>query len=167
MTAGETLFKAVKARFFSNFRVSVMLDSNGSDATAATGLRCSPKLSRSPAKSRCMLAGTGPVGMRAAAMLHIEGAEVVASRRAGGGREQGHQRSLRPCAGAPSRPSTIKTARRSRARRSCSAAAATPLLDETGRTTRRSNFWPTVTRSRHSASAASRPSTGRKTSRRS
>jgi len=38
MVAGETLFKAVRKRFFSNFRVSVMLDSNGSNTTAAAGV---------------------------------------------------------------------------------------------------------------------------------
>ena len=39
MIAGEALFKAVKKRFFANFRVSVMLDSNGSNTTAAARRR--------------------------------------------------------------------------------------------------------------------------------
>jgi hypothetical protein len=35
LAAGEALLKAVQKKFFSNFRVSVMLDSNGSNTTAA------------------------------------------------------------------------------------------------------------------------------------
>jgi hypothetical protein len=38
MAAGEGLLKVVTKRFFANFRVSVMLDSNGSNTTAAAGI---------------------------------------------------------------------------------------------------------------------------------
>jgi methylenetetrahydrofolate/methylenetetrahydromethanopterin dehydrogenase (NADP+) len=38
MAAGEELLAAVTKRFFGNFRVSVMLDSNGSNTTAAAGV---------------------------------------------------------------------------------------------------------------------------------
>src|ERR1700730_966906 len=38
MIAGEALFEAVRARFFAKFRFSVMLDSNGSNSTAAAGV---------------------------------------------------------------------------------------------------------------------------------
>ena len=34
MAAGQELFKAVQKNFFADFRVSVMLDSNGSNTTA-------------------------------------------------------------------------------------------------------------------------------------
>ncbi len=81
MTAGETVFKAVKKRFFSNFRVSVMLDSNGSNTTAAAGVALLAKAKPLAGKKAVVLAGTGPVGMRAAAMLHIEGAEVAITSR--------------------------------------------------------------------------------------
>ncbi|MFY9629864.1 MAG: methylenetetrahydrofolate dehydrogenase, partial [Methylocystis sp.] len=81
MTAGETLFKVVKKRFFSNFRVSVMLDSNGSNTTAAAGVALLAKAKPLAGKKAVVLAGTGPVGMRAAAMLHIEGAEVAITSR--------------------------------------------------------------------------------------
>jgi hypothetical protein len=81
MTAGEALFKAVKKRFFSNFRVSVMLDSNGSNTTAAAGVALLAKAKSLAGKKAIVLAGTGPVGMRAAAMLHIEGAEVAITSR--------------------------------------------------------------------------------------
>lgn len=82
MTAGEALFKAVKKRFFANFRVSVMLDSNGSNTTAAAGVALLAKAKPLAGKKAIVLAGTGPVGMRAAAMLHIEGAEVAITSRA-------------------------------------------------------------------------------------
>jgi hypothetical protein len=81
MIAGEALFKAVKARFFANFRVSVMLDSNGSNTTAAAGVALLAKAKSLAGKKAIVLAGTGPVGMRAAAMLHIEGAEVAITSR--------------------------------------------------------------------------------------
>ena len=71
MTAGEAVFKAVKKRFFSNFRVSAMLDSNGSNTTAAAGVALLAKAKPLAGKKAIVLAGTGPVGMRAAAMLNI------------------------------------------------------------------------------------------------
>lgn len=76
MVAGQNLFKAVQKMFFYDFRVSVMLDSNGSNTTAAAGvakLRTSGTLA---GKKAVVLAGTGPVGLRAAIMLAKEGAEV-------------------------------------------------------------------------------------------
>lgn len=81
MTAGEALFEAVKKRFFANFRVSVMLDSNGSNTTAAAGVALLAKAKPLKGKKAIVLAGTGPVGMRAAAMLHSEGAEVAITSR--------------------------------------------------------------------------------------
>jgi hypothetical protein len=81
MTAGEAVFTAVKKRFFSNFRVSVMLDSNGSNTTAAAGVALLAKAQPLSGKKAVVLAGTGPVGMRAAAMLKIEGADVAITSR--------------------------------------------------------------------------------------
>ncbi len=81
MSAGEALFEAVKQRFFANFRVSVMLDSNGSNTTAAAGVALLAKAKPLAGKKAIVLAGTGPVGMRAASMLHIEGAEVAITAR--------------------------------------------------------------------------------------
>ncbi|BBU60531.1 MtdA bifunctional protein [Methylosinus sp. C49] len=81
MVAGETLFKAVRKRFFSNFRVSVMLDSNGSNTTAAAGVALLAKAKPLAGKKATVLAGTGPVGLRAAAFLHSEGAEVAITSR--------------------------------------------------------------------------------------
>ncbi len=81
MIAGEALFAAVKKRFFANFRVSVMLDSNGSNTTAAAGVALLAKAKPLAGKKAVVLAGTGPVGMRAAAMLNSEGAEVAITSR--------------------------------------------------------------------------------------
>ncbi len=76
MTSGQLLFNSIQQQFFVNFRVSIMLDSNGSNTTAAAGvakLTCSGSLKN---KNAVVLAGTGPVGQRAAAMLAQEGAHV-------------------------------------------------------------------------------------------
>jgi len=76
MAKGEALFAAVKKKFFGPFRVSAMLDSNGSNTTAAAGVALLAKAGKLKGKKAVVLAGTGPVGMRAAAFLGQEGAEV-------------------------------------------------------------------------------------------
>lgn len=80
MAAGEALFKAVRKKFFAGFRVSVMLDSNGSNTTAAAAVawlaHAAPGGSLQ-GKRAVVLAGTGPVGQRAALMLAREGARVA------------------------------------------------------------------------------------------
>jgi len=76
MEAGQALFEAVQSYFFPGFQVSVMLDSNGSNTTAAAAVA---KLATSGIlkdKKAVVLAGTGPVGQRAAVMLAQEGAKV-------------------------------------------------------------------------------------------
>ncbi|MCX7067893.1 MAG: NADP-dependent methylenetetrahydromethanopterin/methylenetetrahydrofolate dehydrogenase [Methylococcales bacterium] len=76
MVAGEALLSAVQRQFFYGFQVSVMLDSNGSNTTASAAVA---KLAASgvlKGRKAVVLAGTGPVGLRAAAMLAREGAEV-------------------------------------------------------------------------------------------
>ena len=82
MVAGEKLFKAVQKNFFYDFRVSVMLDSNGSNTTAAAGVAKLLSSGEIKGKKAVVLAGTGPVGQRAAIMLAKEGAsEVIISSR--------------------------------------------------------------------------------------
>lgn len=76
MAAGEKLFKAVQKGFFADFRVSVMLDSNGSNTTAAAGVAKLLSSGQLAGKKAVVLAGTGPVGRRAAVMLASEGAQV-------------------------------------------------------------------------------------------
>jgi hypothetical protein len=81
MAKGEALFTAVKKKFFGPFRVSIMLDSNGSNTTAAAGVALLAKAGKLKGKKAVVLAGTGPVGMRAAALLAQEGADVTLTSR--------------------------------------------------------------------------------------
>lgn len=76
MIAGQELFNAVQKHFFYDFRVSVMLDSNGSNTTAAAGVAKLGTSGTLAGKKAVILAGTGPVGQRAAVMLAQEGATV-------------------------------------------------------------------------------------------
>jgi methylenetetrahydrofolate/methylenetetrahydromethanopterin dehydrogenase (NADP+) len=81
MGKGEALLKAAKKKFFGPFRVSVMLDSNGSNTTAAAGVALLARAKSLQGKKAVVLAGTGPVGMRAAALLGKEGADVTITSR--------------------------------------------------------------------------------------
>jgi hypothetical protein len=81
MVAGQALFKAVQKHFFGGFRVSVMLDSNGGNTTAAAAVAKLVGNRSFAGKKAVVLAGTGPVGQRAAAMLAKEGATVVITSR--------------------------------------------------------------------------------------
>jgi hypothetical protein len=81
MAAGEELLAAVNKRFFGNFRVSVILDSNGSNTTAAAGVAQIAKAVPLTNKKVVVLAGTGPVGLRAAALFAKEGAQVTLTAR--------------------------------------------------------------------------------------
>jgi len=82
MAAGERLFDAVRATFFGPLRVSVMLDANGSNTTAAAAVA---KLQQAagPVSGRraVVIAATGPVGARAAGLLAKAGADVVITSR--------------------------------------------------------------------------------------
>jgi methylenetetrahydrofolate/methylenetetrahydromethanopterin dehydrogenase (NADP+) len=81
MAVGEELLATVTKRFFDNFRVSVMLDSNGSNTTAAAGVAQIAKAVPLTNKKVVVLAGTGPVGLRAAALFAKEGAQVTLTAR--------------------------------------------------------------------------------------
>jgi hypothetical protein len=81
MAAGEALLGAIRKKFFAGFRVSVMLDSNGSNTTAAAAVAWMAHSIPLAGKRAVVLAGTGPVGMRAAFMLSQEGAQVSLSSR--------------------------------------------------------------------------------------
>ena len=81
MAQGEALFAAVRKRFFANFRVSVMLDSNGSNTTAAAGVAGLAHGRSLAGRRAVVLAGTGPVGQRAALLLAREGARVALTSR--------------------------------------------------------------------------------------
>ena len=76
LAAGQELFTTVQNLFFDNFRVSVMLDSNGCNTTAAAGVALITNSTDVKDKTAVVLAGTGPVGQRAAVMLAMNGANV-------------------------------------------------------------------------------------------
>ena len=76
LIAGQNLFKAVHSQFFQKFRVSVMLDSNGCNTTAAAGIALLNNATSLKGKIAVVLAGTGPVGQRAAVLLAKSGANV-------------------------------------------------------------------------------------------
>lgn len=78
---GEALLGKVTGTFFGPLRVSVMLDSNGCNTTAAAA--AVKVLSAGPVEGKriAVLAGTGPVGQRVAALLAAERAEVILTSR--------------------------------------------------------------------------------------
>jgi hypothetical protein len=61
--------------------VSIMLDSNGSNTTAAAGVALLAKGRSLKGKKAVVLGGTGPVGMRAAGFLGMEGCDVTITSR--------------------------------------------------------------------------------------
>ncbi len=76
VTAGEALCKAAVESFFGATRVSVMLDSNGSNTTAAAAVVAARKHAPLRGAIATVLAGTGAVGRRAVRMLAGEGARI-------------------------------------------------------------------------------------------
>jgi hypothetical protein len=91
MAAGERLLDAVRAAFFGPLRVSVMLDSNGSNTTAVAAVAKLQQAAGTLQGRRAVItAGTGPVGMRAAGLLAQAGADVtITSRRPQEGKAAG------------------------------------------------------------------------------
>ena len=81
VAAGETMLAKVTECFFGPMRVSVMLDANGANTTAAAAVLSAARHMELKGAQATVLAATGPVGMRAARLLAHEGAKVrVASR---------------------------------------------------------------------------------------
>jgi hypothetical protein len=78
VSAGEEVFAEVQKAFFGPFRVSVMLDSNGCNTTAATTIARIAK-ARGLAGKRAVVLGLGAVGLRSAVLLRDEGCEVTAA----------------------------------------------------------------------------------------
>ena len=82
MSAGERLLAAVRKAFFGPLRVSVMLDSNGSNTTAVAAVAKLRQAAGDVQGLRAVIAaGTGPVGVRAAGLLAHAGADVVLTSR--------------------------------------------------------------------------------------
>ena len=85
MAAGERLLAAVRNAFFGPMRVSVMLDSNGSNTTAVAAvaklLQAAGPGNDVRGRRVVITAGTGPVGLRAAGLFAKAGADVVLTSR--------------------------------------------------------------------------------------
>jgi hypothetical protein len=73
---GEDVLAAVRKSFFGPMRVSVMLDSNGANTTAAAAVIAARKHLDLSATTALVLGGTGPVGQRVVRLLAREGATV-------------------------------------------------------------------------------------------
>ena len=78
---GEAMLKAVLDAFFGPVRVSVMADPNGSNTTAVAAVLKIIRAVPVAGKQAVILAGTGPVGVRAAMLLAKEGCQVVLTSR--------------------------------------------------------------------------------------
>jgi methylenetetrahydrofolate/methylenetetrahydromethanopterin dehydrogenase (NADP+) len=74
--AGEALLSSIASTFFGPVRVSVMLDSNGSNTTAAAAVLCAARHLSLSTADPIVLGGTGPVGGRVARILYALGATV-------------------------------------------------------------------------------------------
>jgi hypothetical protein len=82
MSAGEQLLAMAQDALFPPFSVSIMLDSNGSNTTAvAAVVKIEETLGDLQGKRILILAGTGPVGQRAAGLLAKDGARVTITSR--------------------------------------------------------------------------------------
>ena len=82
MPAGERLLAAVQKTMFGPLRVSVMLDSNGSNTTAVAAVaKLAQTIGNVKARRAVIAAGTGPVGTRAAGLLARDGAHVTITSR--------------------------------------------------------------------------------------
>lgn len=73
---GEAVFEAAQKLFFEPFNPSIMLDSDGSNTTAAAAV-AKVRGAVTLEGKRAAVIGVGPVGLRTAELLRREGAEVT------------------------------------------------------------------------------------------
>ncbi len=84
INVGDAILTAAQEVFFGPFRVSLMLDSNGSNTTAVAAVAKVIQIVTDVRGKRAVVtAGTGPVGVRAAGLLAKAGADVVITSRRG------------------------------------------------------------------------------------
>lgn len=74
---GEALARKIQKTFFGPMRVSVMMDSNGCNTTAAAAIASARKHLSLNGQNAIVLGATGPVGLRAAELLAFEKATVT------------------------------------------------------------------------------------------
>jgi hypothetical protein len=92
VTRGEELLSAVKKCFFGPMRVSVLLDANGANTTAAAAVIAASRHLNLAETTATVLAATGPVGQRVARLLAGQGATVKLASRS-------QERAAEVCAG--------------------------------------------------------------------
>ena len=74
---GEAVMKQVGNTLFGPMRVSVMMDSNGCNTTAAAAVVAAKQHLTLSGCAAVVLGGTGPVGQRVAQLLAMEGSDVT------------------------------------------------------------------------------------------
>ena len=79
--SGEKMLQVAQDSFIGPLQVSVMLDANGCNTTASAAVAKILSSTDLSGKKVTVLAGTGPVGIRAAAMFAQENAEVTLTSR--------------------------------------------------------------------------------------
>lgn len=77
----EALLEAASGVFFGPVRVSIMLDANGCNTTAAAAVVAASRHTDLQGSNALVLGGTGPVGQRVAQLLASDGAKVVLTSR--------------------------------------------------------------------------------------
>lgn len=79
--AAETLLRCVTDAFFGPIRVSVMMDANGCNTTAAAAVVAAARHIDLAGARAVVLSGTGPVGQRVSRLLARDGAKVTLTSR--------------------------------------------------------------------------------------
>lgn len=100
VAAGEELLAECVASFFGPFRVSVLLDANGANTTAAAAVLSAAGHLDLKQTTAAVLGGTGPVGQRVVRLLAAEGASVRVGSRSADRAEEVCQRVRRRVASA-------------------------------------------------------------------
>lgn len=77
----QAVLEKIQETFFGPVRVSILMDANGCNTTAAAAVLKMNQALPVQGKRALVLAGTGPVGMRAAGLLALEGAQVALTSR--------------------------------------------------------------------------------------
>ncbi|MEO1527368.1 MAG: NAD(P)-dependent methylenetetrahydromethanopterin dehydrogenase [Planctomycetota bacterium] len=81
VSVAETLLRCVNETFFGPVRVSVMMDANGCNTTAAAAVVAAARHVDLPGAKAVVLGGTGPVGGRVARLLAGDGVTVTVTSR--------------------------------------------------------------------------------------
>ena len=77
----DSIGDEIKQAFFGPMRVSVMVDGNGANTTAAAAVLCAARHVDLSATTALVLGGTGPVGMRVARLLLRNNSQVILTSR--------------------------------------------------------------------------------------